>query len=306
MDSNFFKTIKILDGGMGQLLLSKGLITMGTLWSASAVLNKDFHQLLLDTHISYIDAGADVICTNTFSARMLRMIENKVAERFNYVNEKACELAIKAKELSKKNILVAGALPSQRDSYVEDIRTSNEIENDFLRQAKIICPYVDFVYLDVLSSGREIDIASNILSKFDKKFLVGVHLKKNGKLPSGETLTDIINKYLSNDCLGLVLACVSPEIVNNSINELSKFSIPFGFKANLWKIEEPTPQRTFNTAKYNETGTNPNVVFGSRTEFTDKLFFEVAKINIKKGATILGGCCETNPSHIKEISKLKQ
>ena len=131
MNLNFFKETKILDGGMGQELLARGLISKGTLWSASALIEEKFHKLLIDVHVSFINAGADVICTNTFSARMVRMIENKVAERFNYVNEKACELAIKAKELSKKNILVAGALPSQRDSYVEDIRTSKEIENDF-------------------------------------------------------------------------------------------------------------------------------------------------------------------------------
>ena len=47
MDLNFFKETKILDGGMGQELLSKGLISKGTLWSASALLEKKFHQLLM-------------------------------------------------------------------------------------------------------------------------------------------------------------------------------------------------------------------------------------------------------------------
>ena len=37
MDNNFFKKIRILDGGMGQLLLEKGMVSMGTLWSASAL-----------------------------------------------------------------------------------------------------------------------------------------------------------------------------------------------------------------------------------------------------------------------------
>ena len=36
MDTDFFKNIRILDGGMGQQLLAKGLISKGTLWSASA------------------------------------------------------------------------------------------------------------------------------------------------------------------------------------------------------------------------------------------------------------------------------
>ena len=48
------------------------------------------------------------------------IIENKVEEHFKYINEQACILAIKAKEISNKDILIAGSLPSQSDTYVED------------------------------------------------------------------------------------------------------------------------------------------------------------------------------------------
>ena len=214
-------------------------------------------------------------------------------------------LAIKAKDLSKKNILIAGSLPSQSDTYVEDQRKSNEIEKDFLDQAIIINPYVDFFYLDVLSSGKEFDIASNVAAKLKKPILAGVHLKKNCVLPSGESITEVVNKYKNENWLGLIGACVSPEIVENSIDELRETNLPFGFKANLWEIEEPGPQRTFNTAKYDEIGTNPNIAFGKRDKYDPKLFYEFSEKIKEKGATILGGCCETRPSHIEAIAKLK-
>ena len=178
MDLDFFKKTRILDGGMGQELLSKGLISKGTLWSASAILDKNFHNLVIETHLSFINSGADVILTNTFSTRRIRLIKNKVEEHFNYVNEQSCLLAIEAKKISKKNILIAGSLPAQDDTYLEDTRNSKEIEKDFYDQAEIIGPHVDFFYLDVISSGREIDIASNVALKLKKPVLVGVHLKK--------------------------------------------------------------------------------------------------------------------------------
>ena len=305
MNKDFFKQVRILDGGMGQELHAKGLISMGTLWSASANLEKKFHNLVVDLHLSYINSGADVIITNTFSARRIRLIQNKVNEHFNYINEQACLLAIKAKDLSKKNVLIAGSLPSQSDTYVEDQRNSNEIEKDFLDQATIINPYVDFFYLDVLSSGKELDIASNVAAKLKKPILAGVHLKKNCLLPTGENVTEVVNKYKNENWLGLIGACVSPEIVENSINELREINLPFGFKANLWEIEEPGPQRTFNTAKYDEIGTNPNIAFGKRDKYDPKLFYEFSEKIKEKGATILGGCCETTPSHIEAIAKLK-
>ena len=305
MNKDFFKQVRILDGGMGKELHAKGLISMGTLWSASANLEKKFHNLVVDLHLSYINSGADVIVTNTFSARRIRLIQNKVNEHFKYINEQACLLAIKAKDLSKKNILIAGSLPSQSDTYVEDQRKSNEIEKDFLDQATIINPYVDFFYLDVLSSGKELDIASNVAAKLKKPILAGVHLKKNCLLPSGESITEVVKKYKNENWLGLIGACVSPEIVENSIEELREINLPFGFKANLWEIEEPGPQRTFNTAKYDEIGTNPNIAFGKRDKYDPKLFYEFSEKIKEKGATILGGCCETRPSHIEAIAKLK-
>jgi homocysteine S-methyltransferase len=50
MELDFFKKTRILDGGMGQELLARGMKPNGTLWSANAVLKEEYHQLLLDTH----------------------------------------------------------------------------------------------------------------------------------------------------------------------------------------------------------------------------------------------------------------
>tara|TARA_B100000700_G_scaffold327995_1_gene444308 strand:+ start:1836 stop:2753 length:918 start_codon:yes stop_codon:yes gene_type:complete len=305
MDQEYFKKIRILDGGMGQELLAGGLISTGTLWSATALLDEKYHELVINTHLSFIDAGADVITTNNFSARRIRLKQNNVEEFFSYTNKKACELANKAKEKSKKNILIAGGLPPQNGTYVVDDRDKRIIEKDFYNQAILISKFVDFFYLDVFSSSWEVEIASNIIEKLNKPLLVGLHIKKDGKLPSGETLTEIIKKYKSNNWLGCILSCVSLEIIEQKISELGKFNLPFGFKANLWGKEEPSPLDTFNHTKPGEIGKNPNIILGKREDITGKIFFEFTEKIVKKGATILGGCCETNPSHIKEISKLK-
>ena len=305
MDLEYFKKIRILDAGMGQELLARGLVSKGTLWSATSLINEKYYQLVIDTHLSSIKAGADVILTNTFTTRRVRMEQNQVRNRFHLANKKACELAIKAKELSKKNILIAGSLPAQNDTYAVDKRDKNIIENGFFEQATILNPHIDFFYLDVLSSGREIEIALNVTQKLNKSVLVGIHVKKNGKLPSGETITEVVQKYKNDRWLGVISACVSLEIIEKTSNEFKKLGIPFGFKANLWSVEEPLPVHKFNTAGLNKIGKNPNITLGKRKEVTDKVFGEFAKKIIKNGATILGGCCETNDSHIKEIAKLK-
>ena len=305
MNIDFFKKIRILDSGMGQELLARGLISKGTLWSATSLIDEKYHQLVIDTHLSSIKAGAEVILTNTFTSRKVRMEQNQVASKFNLANQKACELATKAKQLSKKNILIAGSLPAQNDTYEVDKREKKIIEKNFFDQASILNPYIDFFYLDVVSSGREIEIASNVVQNFNKALLVGLHIKKNGKLPSGETITEVVKKYKNSKWLGVVAACVSLEIIEKTSDEFKKLNIPFGFKANLWGVEEPLPVHRFNRAGFNEVGKNPNITLGKRKEITGKIFCEFAEKIIKNGATILGGCCETDSSHIKELSKLK-
>jgi len=305
MNLNYFESIRILDGGMGQELLARGLKPKGTLWSASALLDEKNHKLLTDTHLSFINAGADVIVTNSFTTRRVRFKQNNVENFFDFANKKAGELAVKAKRISKKNVLIAGGLPAQNDTYQVDNRDKNIIKKDFFDQANLINPYVDFFYLDVISSGREIEIALDITEKLNKPVLVGLHIRKDGKLPSGETITEIVKNYRNNNWLGLISACVSLEIIEKTTKELKNLKIPFGFKANLWGVEEPLPVHKFNNAKFNETGKNPNIALGRRDDVDGKKFYEFAKKIMKDGATILGGCCEIRPSHIKEISRLK-
>ena len=304
MDINYFTKTRILDGGMGQELLAKGLKAKGSLWSATALIEKKYHQLVVDAHLDFIKSGADVIVTNNFSARRTRMIQNKVEEHFNYANEKAGELALKAKEISKKNVLIAGSLPGQNDTYVLDQRDKKIIERGFHDQAKLIKPFIDFFYLDVLCGTKECELALNVVEKMNLPVLVGLHVKKNGKLPSNENISEVVEKCKNKNWLGIILACVSPEIIEKTIDEVKQLDIPFGYKANLWKTEEPVPVHKFASPS-DEIGTDPAKVMGTREDYTDVMFLEFSKKMISKGATILGGCCETKPSHINKISSLK-
>ena len=303
IDINYFKSVKILDGGMGQELLSKGLKSKGSLWSASALLEEKYHQLVIDAHLSFINAGANVIVTNNFSARRTRMIENKANEQFEYANKIAGKLALKAKELSKKNIMIAGSLPAQNDTYVKDDRDSNIIESGFHEQASCLKEYIDFYYLDVMSSIKECLIALSVTQKMQLPTLVGLHIKANGKLPSGEEVSDVIIECKKYNILGIVLSCVSPEIIEQIADELSALDIPYGYKANLWKLNDPLPHTAW-IKKPDQIGTNPIKVLGTREDYSDEMFLNFSKKMIDKGATIIGGCCEIKPKHIQKVSEL--
>ena len=301
MNLNFFKQTRILDGGMGQELLARGMKPNGTLWSANAVLDKNYHKLLLDTHRDFVKAGAEVIITTTFTTRRKRLKENNIEQKFEYLNKKAGEIANQLKE-EFPNLLIAGGLPPQELTYEADERSEDEITNTFNEQAKLLYPYVDFFYFDVWSSIKEFKCGIKSIKEFNKPYLIGMHISEGTSLPSGEKISDI-KKILDDQLLGVMLSCVSPENYEKNMKEIKDLNVPFGFKLNGFMTTKP--KNGYTSSFFKNSGGNPNEFLGHRHDLTPKKIGEIVKKFKENGATILGGCCETRPSHIKAMARIK-
>jgi S-methylmethionine-dependent homocysteine/selenocysteine methylase len=301
MDLNFFKQTRILDGGMGQELLARGMKHHGTLWSANAILNENYHQLLEDTHRDFVKAGAEVIVTTTFTTRRKRLRENNVEDKFEYLNIKAGEIANNVKK-EFPNILIAGGLPPQELTYEPDERSEEEITKTFNEQAKLLNDYVDFFYFDVWSSIKEFKCGIEAIKEFKKPYLIGIHISEGTNLPSGEKISDI-KEIINDQLLGIMLSCVSPENYEKNLQEMRELNVPFGFKLNGFMTTKP--KDGYTSSYFKNDGGNPNKFLGQRHDLTPDKIGEIAKKFKDNGATILGGCCETRPSHIEAMAKIK-
>ena len=301
MDLNFFKQTRILDGGMGQELLARGMKPKGTLWSANALLDENYHQLLSNTHRDFIKAGAEVIVTTTFTTRRKRLRDNDVEDKFEYLNIKAGQIASNIKK-EFPNVLIAGGLPPQNLTYEADNRSDDQIINNFNEQAKLLNPYIDFFYFDVWSSIKEFKCGIKAIEELNKPYLIGIHISEGTNLPSGEKISEIKN-IINNQALGVMLSCVSPENYEKNFIEVKSLGLPFGFKLNGFITTKPSPSYTENYLK-SKTG-NPIEVLGKREDLTPENMARIVKKFKDAGATILGGCCETRPSHIEAMRKLK-
>ncbi len=301
MDLNFFKQTRVLDGGMGQELLARGMIPKGTLWSANAILDKNYHRLLRDTHRDFVKAGAEVIVTTTFTTRRKRLKENNIEDKFEYLNKKAGEIA---QEIKKEfpNILIAGGIPPQELTYEADERNEEDITKTFNEQARLLNPYVDFFYFDVWSSIREFKCGIKAIKEFKKPYLIGIHISEGTKLPSGEKISDI-KAILDDQLLGVMLSCVSPENYEKNLEEIKNLNVPFGFKLNGFITTKP--KDGYTSSYFKNSGGNPNEFLGQRHDLTPDVIGKIVKNFKQNGATILGGCCETRPAHIKAMAELK-
>ena len=146
-----------------------------------------------------------------------------------------------------------------------------------------------------MSSLKECTIAINSISSFKKEFLIGIHVRKNGKLPSGEDFIQVIKKLEKYKPLGVLASCVSTEHLSIIMKDIKKIKVPFGFKINAF---EHIP------AGWKPDSNNPKVQLGKRRDLTPKKFYNICKKFNKMGAKIIGGCCEIKPSHIKALKKL--
>ena len=289
----------ILDGGTGQTLLEKGLKPEGTLWSAAALINEDYHNLVIETHLDFIRAGAQLIVTNNFAVRKRRFLQNNVLDYFESANKTAGQLAKKAKELSNKDILIAGSLPSHGDTYQPHFFSSDEeVHKEFNETAMILNHYVDLFFLDVICSVKEIKIACEAIKEFNKSVLIGLHFKKSIFLPSGDAIADVFKVIKDYNCCGLIAACVAPETVELILPEFKKYNLPYGFKVNAFKN---IPD---DFVIDHESSIQPTSVLGTREDFTPSVFKDFVETTVNQGATLLGGCCEIKPKHIETIKYL--
>jgi len=180
----------ILDGGFGSELFSRGIELAN-----SSLANQEYPEAVVDVHSSYIEAGADVIETNTFVATGPHLeMAGKSRSDADDIVRRGVELAREAVERSGKNVYVAGSVgPSpgaiEADSGGTDFGIPNRVvEESFRRLASILAREgVDFFCVETMFSAKEAAIAVNILKDYDLPIAVNLTYKftrdrKTGKV----------------------------------------------------------------------------------------------------------------------------
>ena len=301
MIMNIFSNNKyIFDGGMGQYLIEKGMITKGTLWSATALIDENLNNIVLDAHLDFIDSGAQIIVTNNFKVRKNTFKENGVIDKFDFANKRAGELALKAKNESKKEILIAGSIPTRGVTYkAHQDYNENLVFEEFFQTANELNPFVDFFYLDVLCSTTEIVTALESIKKFNKPALLGLHFRKNFLLPSGENIDEVIKSIKDFNCVGLMSSCVSPEIYEGVVPTFKNQNFyPYGFAINAF-IDIPD-----NFKLDEKFSAQPNSYLGLRKDITPQKFADFSLNAFNNGAKFLKGCCNIMTKHINHLTSL--
>lgn len=288
-----FKKEKLyyLAGGTGTEIFRRGFPTKLPLWSAQVLFEKP--ELLKDIYVDYIKAGADIITTNTFRTQRRTLAKARLAGETERINRLAVDIAAQARKESSatRPIYIAGCITTLEDCYRPDLIPSpQELKREHTEQIRLLASTpIDFFLLETFNSVREATIAAKAAFATGKPLAVSFTANASGDILNGDTWEEAITKLRRYNPIAILVNCVPEVVATKALEKIKKVTpLPFGAYANgAGKADD-------------EDGWK----FTGVDRITD--YTRTCTRWIELGASIIGGCCGTNPDYTKSYSALKR
>jgi 5-methyltetrahydrofolate--homocysteine methyltransferase len=286
------KRILILDGAMGTMLQRKGL------QGNSESFNLTNPETIGEIHNEYIEAGADIITANSFSANSISQSEYNLSEKAGQMAEAAARIARKAADEAPRKIWVAGSVGPTSKS----LSLAQNINDPIFR------PYS----FDGMAEAFEVQIRGLVKGGVDLLLFetcfdalnTKAALYAIGHIPEASDIPIMISASMS-DRSGRTLTGQTMEAFYRSVQHCSPLS--FGLNCSLGAeemiplIAEVASFATCAVSCYPNAGL-PNEM-GEYDETPSQMAESVRKMALAGSVNIVGGCCGTTPEHIKAVAE---
>lgn len=286
------KRILILDGAMGTMLQRKGL------QGNSESFNLTNPETIGEIHNEYIEAGADIIMTNSFSANSISQSEYNLSDKAGQMAEAAARIARKAADEAPRKIWVAGSVGPTSKS----LSLAQNINDPIFR------PYS----FDGMAEAFEVQIRGLVKGGVDLLLFetcfdalnTKAALYALGHIPEASDIPIMISASMS-DRSGRTLTGQTMEAFYRSVQHCNPLS--FGLNCSLGAeemiplIAEVASFATCAVSCYPNAGL-PNEM-GEYDETPSRMAESVRKMALAGSVNIVGGCCGTTPEHIKAVAK---
>ena len=274
----------IINGAMGTELMDQGIMLPLPLWSAQA--NTGEPQIVQNIHQKYVDAGADIITTNTF--RTTTWSYRRAEYSPKRAQRKAKESLMKAIDLGRSvnPKILAGSITSINDCYEPGKFPGKSIAEDSYGETLewFTEAGVEHIFLETMGHLEEIKIAIDASKNISELYL-SLIIKDKEHLLSGDLIEDVFP--IVNDKIScLMLNCNTIDVTNRALDSfINNWNSKWGVYPNLG-LTKPEPD-------------------GKMIQKVDDDEFERTMISyIKKSPTIIGACCGSSPKHIRKIKNL--
>ncbi|UXZ53660.1 homocysteine S-methyltransferase family protein [Halomonas sp. 7T] len=284
------RQITLLDGGMGQELRRRSRYPASPLWSAQVMLDEP--HLVTAAHRDFIEAGADIITLNNYSATPQRLARDGDPALFATLHGAALASARQAQQESGRAVLIAGCLPPLVASYHHAAVPDDKTCLDSYRQLVGAQEGVDLFICETMSLAREALAATTAAVERDTRVWTAFTVDDSDgtRLRSGELLADAAQAIMAAGAEKILVNCSVPEAITTAMGVLAAANIPFGGFANgFTSIAALQPGGTVDTLT-------------AREDLGPQAYADYALQWVEQGATVVGGCCEVGPAHIAAIA----
>jgi len=275
----------VCDGAMGTYLNQKGV----SYDRCFDELNLSMPDLVGEVHREYIDAGAEIVETNSFGGNRFRLATHGLENSLRDINIKAAKIAREAREISGVDVYIAGSMgplgkpiePFGRISLVEAREAFREQAEALLEGG------VDLFMIETISRVDEMVVAVEaVKSVSDLPIVAQVTFTAEGSTFFGSSPAEMVQKLLPLEIDVIGANCsVGPQKMLEVIEQLAELGVPY-----------ISAQPNAGMPRY----------YGGRFIYLSSpdYFADYARLFARAGARVIGGCCGTTPEHISKVAAI--
>ena len=293
--------ILVLDGAMGTMLQQRDLSAADfggpELEGCNENLVRTRPEVVLDIHRKYLEAGSDIIETNSFGGTPIVLAEYGLAADAHLLNKRSSELARKAADefsTPQKPRFVAGSMgPTTKAITVTGGVTFQGLREAYYTQAKgLVEGGVDLLLVETCQDTRNIKAAVLAICQLSREvganipLIISVTIEPMGSMLAGQTIDAMWASLKYAKPLAFGMNCATgPEFMTDHIRTLSQLT-------NEFVSCYPNAGLPDEEGQYLET---PGSLAAQLERFVDHGWLN-----------LLGGCCGTTEQHIRAISQMAQ
>jgi S-methylmethionine-dependent homocysteine/selenocysteine methylase len=294
--------ITLLDGGTGRELKRIGAPFRQPEWSALALIEAP--EFVTRVHQAFVAAGADVITTNSYAVVPFHIGTGRFASDGARLAELAGRLARAVADAAPHPVRVAGSLPPICGSYRADWFDAEVARPVLATLVEGLGSSIDHWQAETLSSIAEVELVREVLGPDPRPLWLSFTLNDERAVPglprlrSGEAVDAAVSAAVRLGAAAVLFNCSQPEVMGDAVDRAREVlaasgrgdagGIAIGVYANAF-----APQRVDAQAN--------SELLEIRADLTPAGYLGWVEDWLRRGATLVGGCCGIGPEHIRVL-----
>lgn len=279
------RSVVLLDGGLGQEIYRRARSVSSPLWSVAVM--HEMPDVVAAVHADFIRAGAKTLSLNTYTATPTRLRKHGMLEQISTIHRQAFDVLEQAIEATGAEVDIAACLPPLTASYQgQPARSFEDLRDEYALLVKLQAA-ADVFLIETMTNTLEARAACTAANDLGKPYGVAFRLEADGKLKSGETLAEAVAAVTPYAPTAIMLNCCDPELISIAMPALANMHSWVGGYANAFKSVEVLARGGSVDA------------LEARVDVPPEAYLAHVQQWLADGATVVGGCCEITPAHIR-------